>query len=140
MNQIDQHHETKRTTLRIAGPIIAGIGLIFIIVGTATFFAGDTRLFWCNFVGVPLLFVGAAMSGLGFMGAMQRYAAGESAPVAKDTLNYVADGTQEGVKTVARAVGEGLREAAAPGVRCPKCNQLNPTSAKFCNNCGSALA
>jgi len=68
----------------------------------------------------------------------------------KDTFNYVADGTQGGVKTVASAAGqglaEGMRSAGGAGgegkvlVRCHKCTGENDASAKFCDQCGAALA
>ena len=32
------------------------------------------------------------------------------------------------------------RENAVVKVRCPKCRALNDETAKFCNNCGAALA
>ena len=76
---------------------------------------GRPKLFWCGFVGMPLMFVGAVLCMFGFMGALQRYAAAESAPVISDTVNYLAENTQEGVKTVSKAVAkgvvEGMREA-----------------------------
>jgi hypothetical protein len=87
-----------------------------LIVGTANFFASagsfePPRLFWCNFVGMPLLFVGGAMSMFGYMGAFQRYVAGESAPVAKDVVNYMGENVQPGVKAVTKAATEGILEA-----------------------------
>jgi hypothetical protein len=112
-------HESARTFLRIAGPIIAGIGLILIIIGAASFFSafggdrGFPGLFWCIFLGMPALFVGIVMCKFGYVGAVIRYMAAETAPVARDTVNYVAEGTQEGVRTIARSVAEGVAEAQA---------------------------
>ena len=89
------------------------------------------------------------------MGAVARYQAGEVAPVAKDRFNFMAEGTQEGVKTVASAVGEGLSSGLGaggmagigstaadnePGIRCHKCNFVETSDAKFCSNCGAAKA
>jgi len=86
------------------------------------------------------------------MGKVARYAAGEMAPVGKDTFNYVAKGTQEGVKAFAGALGEGLSEGLGGGlgigavagggvkVRCHKCNELLEDDAKFCSNCGAAIS
>ena len=78
------------------------------------------------------------------MGKVMRYGAQEIAPVAKDTFNYMAEGTSEGVKTMASALGQGLREGGLAGgsgtmVRCHKCNALVPDDAKFCNECGQSL-
>jgi len=92
---------------------------------------------------MPLLFVWAVLCMFGFMGRVARYQAAEMAPVAKDAFNYMADGTKEGVRTVAGAIGEGLRGAATAEqqtrVRCHKCNQLVEENAKFCGACGAAL-
>ena len=46
----------------------------------------------------------------GFMGAVARYTAAEQVPVATDAVSDLAEGTQGAVKTVARAVTEGVRE------------------------------
>jgi len=49
----------------------------------------------------------------------------------------MAEGTREGVKAVAGAIGQGLREGGLGGapqtvVRCHKCNALAQADAKFC--------
>jgi len=148
--EIDPSHQQKRSLLRVVGPLVLATGLIFLIVALVDFFramgsfGGPPKLFWCAFVGMPLLWLGFALSSAGFAGSVQRYMAGETAPVAKDTVNYLADGTKESVKTLAAAVGEGL--AAGGGrakdvlVRCHKCNQPNEADAKFCKGCGAILA
>jgi hypothetical protein len=112
--QTPKHKET-RSFLRVAGLVVASVGVIFLIVGMASFFSafggGDSpRLFWCCFVGVPLLFVGGVMCMFGFMGSVARYTAAEHVPVATDAINDLAEGTQGAVKTVARAVAEGVKE------------------------------
>ncbi|MCX5653610.1 MAG: hypothetical protein NTY65_03030 [Planctomycetota bacterium] len=109
-------HSKVRTVFRVGGPVIAGVGLLFVIVGFGSFFACfDTmespRFLWCPFVGLPLLFVGMVMCTLGYLGTFQRYMAGESAPVAKDVVNYMGENVQPGVKAVAKAVTEGVIEA-----------------------------
>jgi len=117
-------------------------------VGTVNFFRafGGTespRLFWCAFAGLPLLFVGGVLSSYGYMGKVIRYMAQETAPVGTDTFNYVAEGTREGVKAVAGAIGQGLHEGGLGTgpkmmVRCHKCNALMEAEAKFCSRCGQA--
>ncbi len=148
--QIDPGHNSTRRALRAAGPVLAVIGSVLTIVGLADFFLAIMTsrtpiLFCCAFVGMPLLFVGLVLISYGYMGKVARYVAQETAPVGKDTFNYVADGTRGGVKTVAGAVGEGLRGSGLGGagptmVRCPKCNALAPAEAKFCGQCGQALS
>jgi hypothetical protein len=151
--RIDPKHSSTRSVLRLAGPVVAGVGLILIIVGVASFFtsfaaagqgqhAGPPRLFWCFFLGIPLLFVGAVMCMFGFFGAMARYVAAEGAPVQKDTFNYLAQGTKEGVQTVATALGAGLAASMAGGkgtTPCPRCAQETEADARFCKHCGAPL-
>ena len=147
--KIDPKHTSTRQILRILGPILAGIGLLFIIIGIGSFFASfggfqPPRYFWCVFLGIPVLFVGLVICGFAFQGAVLRYQLGEVAPVTKDTFNYLAEGTQEGVKTVATAIGEGLATgmggSRASDNLCPRCSQSNDADAKFCKKCGAALA
>ena len=65
------------------------------------------------------------------------------APPAKDTFNYMADETKDGIKTVVGAVAEGLRQGSSlgspPAVRCQSCSTMNSADAKFCIHCGQAL-
>jgi ribosomal protein L40E len=147
--QIDPGHSGVRNVLRLVGPLVGLVGLAFMVVGLVDFFrafsgSGSPKLFWCFFVGMPLLFVGGVLTSLGFMGKVMRYQAQEIAPVATDTFNYVAEGASEGIKTVAGALGQGLREGEFGGgsqtmVRCHKCNALVPDGAKFCSQCGQSL-
>ena len=53
-------HKGTRSFLRVAGALIAAVGLIFLIIGMASFFTPavgneSPRLFWCFLVGVPVL-------------------------------------------------------------------------------------
>jgi hypothetical protein len=109
-------HDTSRTVLRVVGPSAALVGLVFTIVGISSFFSalndfGPPRYFWCAFVGIPLIGVGMMISQLGYMGAIYRYIAAESTPVARDTFNDLGEGIRPGVKAVAQAVTEGIEEA-----------------------------
>ena len=148
--QINPGHTGIRGVLRIVGPGLVIVGLIFTAVGIGSFFSsfgsfgGMPRNFWCAFVGLPMIGVGIAISKFAFLGAIGRYMAGEVAPVAKDTFNYMADGTKDGVRNIAGAIGEGLRAGGAQGgsatvVRCHKCNAENDADAKFCDNCAAPL-
>jgi hypothetical protein len=116
-NQLQSpQHNTIRTAMRIGGPIIAALGLIFTIVGFGSFFSSfgsfePPGYFWCAFVGLPLVSVGLVMCKFGYLGTIYRYFAGEAAPVAKDAVNYMGEGIQPGVKAVAKAVTEGIIEA-----------------------------
>lgn len=161
--RINPGHTTARSLLRFFGPVILITGIVFVVVGFVSIvsFSGPElprfngfeehmlsemkgpRFAWCPFVGMPLIFVGVVMTGYGYMGKVARYAAGEIAPVGRDTFNYLAKGTEEGVKTIAKAVGEGLGTAVGGKtevkVRCHKCNTLVYEGAKFCPECAAPL-
>jgi len=147
--EIDPGHGGKRGALRVIGPCIVLVGLTFVAIGLVSFFSafgggGPPKYFWCAFIGLPMTFVGGIICALGFMGAVGRYVAGETAPVGKDVINYTADGTKGAVRTMAAAMGEGLRagaNAAAAGVQqCPGCSEANDAGTKFCKSCGKPLA
>lgn len=151
--KIDPGHKQARSVLRLVGPVIAALGLILTVAGLGSFLialAGGAppRYFWLALIGLPLLFVGSTLCLFGFIGKMARYGAGEMAPVGKDTFNYMAGGTEDGVRTVAKAVGEGIGTGLVAGqttgpeakLRCHKCNNLVDTDAKFCGECGVAVA
>jgi hypothetical protein len=147
-SRIDPKHSTTRLFLRMLGPTIAGLGLLFAVIGFGSLLSSFgsnelPRYFWCVFVGLPLLFVGGSLSMFAFLGSFSRYVFGEVAPVQKDTFNYLAHGTKEGVRTVAAAVGEGLaagiHKDGSVGKRCVRCHHINDTDAKFCNDCGTSL-
>jgi RNA polymerase subunit RPABC4/transcription elongation factor Spt4 len=142
--QLDPDHSRARGVLRTVGPILLTLGLLCIVIGCAGIFAVGPFSILFAFIGMPLLFIGSVMTMFGFMGRVARYQAQEMAPVAKDTFNYISDGTSEGVRTMASALGQGLREGGFGGgaqtmVRCHKCNALVPDDAKFCSECGQAL-
>lgn len=141
---IDPHHQTSRDALRVAGPILVGIGLLFLIVGIGSFFASfggfqPPRYFWCAFVGMPIFAAGIACCRLGYLGRMSRYVAGEVVPVQKDTFNYLAEGMRPGVQTLAGAIRDGLAADESSALSCPKCQATNEADANFCSHCGAEL-
>lgn len=148
-NRIDPGHNGVRDFCRIAGPVCLVIAVSLIAIAFINFamaFGGSEppKLFWCFFLAMPFFIAGAAMTNFGYMGKVARYTAGEMAPVAKDTINYMVDGTQESMKKTASAIGQGLSEANIGGsggtkVKCHKCNELVDEDSKFCNECGIAL-
>jgi ribosomal protein L40E len=148
-NEINPGHNELRSVLRIIGPAIAGIGLLFLAVGLVSFFSafgggGFPRYFWCAFVGMPLLAVGVGITKFAYLGAVARYVAGEAAPVGKDVTNYMVAGTKDSIRDAATAIGEGLSTAGQSAndrsVMCRQCGRENESSANFCHSCGSALA
>jgi len=151
--KLDPRHSAKRDFLRVVGPLVFGLGLVFTIIGLVSFFSafgnfgGPPKYFWCAFIGIPLMGLGGALCKFAFLGAVGRYVAGETAPVARDTFNYVADGTKEGIRDVAGAIGQGLSAGMAGTaggerrvvLRCHKCNHSNDADARFCDQCGAPL-
>ena len=109
-----------RKFLRIAGPVIFLVGLVCAIIAAARLFASagsfdGPHYFWLGFVGLPLMFVGGVLSQFGFIGAVARFMAGEVAPVAADSANYVAEETKGAVETVAKAAAKGVVEGIEAG-------------------------
>jgi len=146
---INPHSNAQRTLLRLVGGVLTVVGGIFALVGFASFFSafggtGAPDKFWCVFVGLPMLGFGMMLLKMGFLGTAARYVAGEVAPVATDTLNYVADETHDSVRKVAGAVASGMRDAqrstATPQVACRQCGHDNDHDARFCDQCGGAMA
>ena len=121
LKQLQQPGQNSiRTALRIAGPVIFLAGLLCAIIAAASLFASAgsferPHYFWLGFVGLPLMFVGAVLCQFGFMGAVARFIAGESAPVAADTANYLAEETKGAVETVAKAAAKGVVEGMESG-------------------------
>lgn len=152
MSSLDprRSHASTRAALRFIGPLLAGVGAIFVAIGLISFFTAfgsfqSPRYFWCVFVGGPLLAIGLTITKAGFMGSISRYFANEMAPVSKDTFNYMASGTRGSIRDVASAIGEGLHsginaQESAEGIRCDNCDELNESTANFCKNCGDPIA
>ncbi len=105
-------HKEIRGLMRVVGPVVVGVGGLLTLVGMGSFFSSfgsfePPRYFWCAFLGLPMVAFGMSICQFAFLGSFQRYIASESAPVARDTFNYMVDGTQESVKTLSRSVGAG---------------------------------
>ena len=136
--------------LRKIGPLVFIAGLICIITAMINFFmamsgGGEPRLFWLFFIGMPLMFVGGVMSQFSFLGMFTRFVAGETAPVAADTANYLADETKDAVETVAKSaakgIAEGIETSKAAGEKnfCSHCGFPTKADFRFCPKCGKAL-
>jgi hypothetical protein len=138
-------YDQARAVFRVVGPLVAAAGVLLIATSIVDFFLSMgtpgrmPRLFWCFFLGAPLLFVGWALTVPGYLGLFSRYTAGEVAPVQKDAFNYMARETAGGVRTVAGAVAEGLASAHT-GAACPRCGAALPGGARFCPGCGAPFA
>jgi membrane protease subunit (stomatin/prohibitin family) len=134
----------------VLGPMVLGTGLVFALIGFASFFSsfgsfsGPPRYFWCAFVGLPLTGVGMGITKFAFMGAVTRYVANEVTPVGTDVLNTVVRETKGSLREAAAAVSSGLRDGTdLPGgdthTACPSCESANDPDARYCKNCGEPL-
>ena len=142
--RINPGHGRARGIMRVVGPVTALAGLACVVVAFVDFFSasvgtgGPPRLFWLGFIGLPLLFVGVSLTMFAFMGAVARFAAQEHAPVAADTFNVLAEETQNGLRTMAGAIRDGMSGEASG--RCASCGIPNDAGARFCDACGEPLS
>jgi len=111
LNQInpENKHQSQQGCLRGGGILLVIVGGIFALIGLGSFFSSfgsfePPRYFWCAFVGLPMVGIGFSMLKFGYLGLFTRYVAKETAPPAKDTFNYLAEHTKEGVKTIAESI------------------------------------
>ena len=128
---------SMRFMFRVAAVVVLGLALYFMVVGLADFFTSDSEpeKFWMLFVGIPMLAVGGWLAMAGFGGAAARYVAGEGAPVARDSLEYLGGG--QGLADLGRTHPD-----AEPtgGPYCRACGTRNDATASFCDSCGKSLA
>lgn len=157
--EMKDYSKTKKT-FRTLGFIILPIGLVLSIIGFIDFFMSfnsmtQPKLFFCLFIGLPLTSIGIIFLILGFMKELNSFAASQSAPVHKDVINYMLDGTREEVNKTINASNKIIcPECKAENDKdalfcstcghklkntCPKCNAENDADAKFCKNCGEEL-
>lgn len=161
--RIDPRHATKRSSLSALSVLFLVLGFALFAYGLVQFGSGFFRPsseFFADphrvmdedrrsaFTGIICIFIGAVglmagAKGLFFAraGSVLRYAAAETAPVTTTTFNYVADGTQEGVAKIARAVRQGAPSTSGETikVRCRGCGYLESEDAKFCSGCGAVV-
>lgn len=142
----DQRHQDTRKFLRVLGPCIVGIGLIFTLIGLVSFFSafgnfGSPRYFWCAFIGLPMMGFGAMITQFAYVGAIMKFQAREMTPVATETFNDVVDGTQSGMRKMARAVSGGIQEGISGSEvnDCSRCGHSNDADARFCSDCGESM-
>jgi hypothetical protein len=139
---VTERHRNARLVFRILGPLLLLIGVACLGTAMFDFFTLEgfeqPEYFWLFFAGMPFLFVGFVLTGLGFGGSVAKYQSREYAPVAKDTFNYLAKETTSGVENISRAIQTG-QERTITGRQCPNCHTKNEENANFCYECGSKL-
>lgn len=140
-----QHQDQIRTGARVAGIALTVLGAVLMIGGLVVFgsaFAGDYDPFASDGIPRPVfglagfaaggfaLVFGRGLLGVGYGGAALRYAAGEAAPVIKETADHVRGTTGT----------TGDPAAGTDGPFCRACGVRNRADAKFCDGCGQSLA
>ncbi len=133
MNDKNKHAKIKKT-LKIAGICVMVIGAAFAITGFVSFFTSfgtgsPSSLFWCCFVGLPLLVVGGTMTSWGFRREITGYVKNETVPVIYEAGQEIAPA----VSAIAKAA-KGEEENL-----CPICGKPNEEKANFCRHCGAEL-
>lgn len=129
----------------MVGPLLVVLGLVLTLIGLGSFFSsfanfpagGFPRYFWCAFLGIPLLGFGAGLTKFAFLGALLRYGAAESLPVAKDGFQYGVAESKDRVQDLVQAVAQGWQAGARGSATCPKCGRGNEGDARFCDQCGA---
>ncbi|MDF3058877.1 MAG: putative rane protein [Rariglobus sp.] len=125
-------HEGNRTVLRAGGVVAVIVGGLFLLVGGIDFFSAfgtfhSPTKFWCFFVGIPLLALGANLLRMGYLGAVSRYMAAETVPVIRDSAVEVAEGlrpTVRGIVSDLRASGQPDAPAGDPATRLARLEKL----------------
>lgn len=135
MNEKDKKHLKTKRILKIAGPIVLVAGLAFAITGfvnIATSMGSGSMpdMFWCFFIGFPLIAVGGTMTGWGFKREIASYAMRESAPV----FNEAGEKIKPGISAIADAVKNSDVKV------CSACGAENDKNATFCKKCGAPLS
>jgi len=133
-----------RNAFRVAGIVLTAAGIVMIVLGFLSLFDtmnadpfsdesfGPPKRFFLAFIGMPVAAVGGWCLQAGFAGVAARYAAGEGAPVVKDSVAYLTDG--EGLLGVGRTVDDPASKF------CTSCGKPSSEAARFCESCGHAFA
>ena len=151
-DRLDPKHEEKKQKLQSIGMFLMVAGGLLSAIGFISFFVafsggGDPTFFWAAFIGLPMLGLGTKLAGFGFLGEISRYTSGEVAPVIKDTINHVRQGTSHTAGVRCSSCGAANDENASYcdgcgkplGQKCESCGTINEVDSKFCDECGRQL-
>lgn len=101
-----EQNRPVRSGLRTLGFVLLPLGAIFALVGFVDFFGafgggGFPTKFWCLFVGMPMVGIGIAFLKAGYIGAIGKYVAGETVPVATESAKFVVNELRPNIRDVA---------------------------------------
>ena len=119
----NNQHDCIKTILKVVGVFLLLAGFVFTVIGFVDFFKAlsnteKPKLFWCMFLGLPLMGIGSGFSVFAFRREIATYAKEETLPVTENALSALSNALQ--------------------GEKC-ECGQVNEDSAIFCSVCGKAL-
>ncbi len=137
-------------TLTIIGIIFLAIGLTLAIIGFANFFkslGSDKKptLFWCSFVGIPVIVAGGVCLSLGIKHKISQHILNQSAPLLSKSIKIAVDAAQNA--TMVCECGQENADANAYCTACGKqisivcgnCNSVLPVHSVYCSHCGNKL-
>lgn len=132
-------HLKKKKTLKIVGFVLLGIGVVLSAIGLISFFsafnsqgAKSPDLFWCCFIGFPLIGAGGGLLTFAFRREIAKYSKDETMPVAKEAYQDLHPEIKDFVGMV--------KDGSQKKIQCPKCGAMNDTDHKFCNSCGEPIS
>ena len=133
---MDPKHNEKKLKLRRIGIALLIVGGIFSAIGLIDFFAafggmGMPTMFWCLFIGFPLLGFGGMLLKVSYIRETAQYFKDESVPVTKDLYRDLKPELKDFVNT--------LRGKDTEEVICPRCGTRNDLDNNFCKGCGEEL-
>lgn len=134
---MDKRHLDKKRNLRIVGTILTIVGGLFSAIGFIDFFSafgghGMPTMFWCAFLGLPLLAFGVSLLRMSYLRETGQYLKDETVPVVKDLYRDMKPEFKDFVDTLK---GNDNNEE----VICSRCGTRNESDNKFCKHCGNEL-
>lgn len=116
-------HQRRKNILKIIGITLLLVGFTCMVIGFVDFIQAlssleNPKLFWCLFIGLPLMGIGSGFSVFAFRSEIATYAKEESLPVTVDAAFELSN--------------------AIHAQKC-ECGQMNKFEANFCSACGKAL-
>ena len=156
--QEKQNHAKIKRKLKIIGISVLVVAITFTLIGFINFFTAfsarkQPTLFWCTFIGLPLLGVGLGITVQAFRREISQYTAQECIPAAQTFLEgvtHAAAGLAKEITSPAPVVcacgtendqdDKFCKNCGAPlSETCPHCNERLDPDSKFCTNCGKEL-
>ena len=126
-------HENKKKKIKTVGLVLVIVGGIFTAIGLISFFSafagnGFPSLFWCCFVGMPLLGFGGTLLSVGYRRETMKYMKDEGMPIYKETYQDLKPEVEDFVSII-----------KDEEEKCPHCGKENDKGSKYCKHCGKIM-